>query len=264
MTSFRRLLVVAVTPLFLTALAGTPASAHGAMDNPVSRAVTRGVADWDNIRVADVDGRDRQLIPDGKLCSAGLEEFESLDVPDPDGPATKVSSGADFTFEYRETIPHKGTFRLYATKNGYDPSEPLSWSDLDAKPFLTATDPVSRNRSYSLDGKLPSGKTGRHVIYTIWQNSSTPDTYYSCSDVDFARAKSESAGESAGGAQASPTADTSAPLTTSEVAAPTTAAVSAASESTGDGSILPLAVTTTALLAAAIAIGWFLFRRRRA
>lgn len=26
------------------------------------------------------------------------------------------------------------------------------------------------------------------MIYTIWQNSDTPDTYYSCSDVDFAGA----------------------------------------------------------------------------
>ena len=30
---------------------------------------------------------------------------------------------------------------------------------------------------------MPSGRTGRHVMYVVWQTSSTPDTYYSCSDL---------------------------------------------------------------------------------
>jgi chitin-binding protein len=34
-------------------------------------------------------------------------------------------------------------------------------------------------------GRLPAELSGRHVIFAIWQNSSTPDTYYSCSDVIF-------------------------------------------------------------------------------
>lgn len=29
------------------------------------------------------------------------------------------------------------------------------------------------------------------MLYTVWQNSSTPDTYYSCSDVVFPEAKKE-------------------------------------------------------------------------
>jgi chitin-binding protein len=136
--------------------------------------------------VPNVAGRDREVIPDGKLCSGGLSAYKGLDLARADWPATRLTAGASFAFTYRETIPHKGTFRLYVTKDGYDPTRPLRWGDLESKPFLTATDPALTNSAYAMRGTLPAGKSGRHLIYTIWQNSNTPDTYYSCSDVIFA------------------------------------------------------------------------------
>jgi chitin-binding protein len=145
------------------------------------------VADWDNIRVPGVDGRDRQVVPDGKLCSGGLATFAGLDLPRTDWPTTRLRSGAAFTFAYKERIPHKGSFRIYVTKDGFDPKKPLRWADLETKPFLTATDPAISGGAYTMKGKLPV-KTGRHIIYTIWQTTSTPDTYYSCSDVVFTAA----------------------------------------------------------------------------
>jgi len=214
MSAHRTLAVVAaagIAPLLVTALAAAPAQAHGAPTNPVSRAAACGteggqaaqseacraaiavsgptaVAQWDNLRVADVAGRDREVIPDGQLCSGGINAFRGLDLPRPDWPATRLAAGKDYTFTYRGTIPHQGTFRLYVTNDNYDPRRPLSWSDLETQPFLRTTDPRFRGGSYRFAGTLPAGKTGRHVIYTIWQNSDTPDTYYSCSDVDFAGA----------------------------------------------------------------------------
>ena len=200
-------LLVAAAPLALAAAGARPAAAHGALDNPVSRVAAcrpagsasdsaacraavaasggRPFTDWDNLRLANVDGRDRQVVPDGELCSGGIARYRGLDLPRADWPATKLRAGARFTFRYRETIPHRGTFRLYVTRDGYDPTRPLRWSDLEAKPFLTVTDPPRKGEAYVFTGTLPRGKTGRHLIYTIWQNSSTPDTYYSCSDVDF-------------------------------------------------------------------------------
>ena len=38
------------------------------------------------------------------------------------------------TFRYKGTAPHKGSFELYVTKDGYDPTKPLKWSDLEPKP----------------------------------------------------------------------------------------------------------------------------------
>ncbi|MGP3923317.1 lytic polysaccharide monooxygenase auxiliary activity family 9 protein [Streptomyces sp. 8N616] len=205
--------LVGAAPILLTVLAGSPAHAHGAPTDPVSRVVacsplggrktqsaackaaaaTGGAsAAWDNLRVADVRGKDRQMIPDGKLCSAGLDAYKGLDLARADWPSTRLSAGANLALTYRSTIPHTGTFELYLTKNGYDPTQPLKWSDLEAEPFATATDPQLVDDAYRIKAKLPSDRTGRHLLYTIWRNSSTPDTYYSCSDVVFPRAKGSS------------------------------------------------------------------------
>jgi predicted carbohydrate-binding protein with CBM5 and CBM33 domain len=207
---WRRTLAVVATVALAGLASGVPADAHGAMATPVSRAVECGprggitaseaacvnaaaatpagaaaFAAWDNLRVPNVNGRDRQLIPDGKLCSGGLSQFAGLDLARIDWPATTLTAGAKFTFRYLTTIPHKGSFRLYVTKAGYSPTNPLRWSDLETKPFLTVTNPKIVSGAYTFTGRLPAGKSGRHVIYTIWQTTSTPDTYYSCSDVVF-------------------------------------------------------------------------------
>lgn len=197
---------LAVVAAFVLVI-GVPgvAGAHGAPAAPASRAFACGpagasaataacqaaialsgnFAGWDNIRVANVAGRDRTMIPDGKLCSGGLDRYRGLDLPRTDWPATALKPGAAYSFRYAATIAHPGTFRMYLTTPGYDPARPLRWADLDAEPFLTAANPPRRGDAYVIDGQVPAGRTGRHLIYTIWQNSGTPDTYYSCSDVDF-------------------------------------------------------------------------------
>ncbi|MET9390678.1 lytic polysaccharide monooxygenase [Streptomyces sp. NPDC006624] len=207
-TAHRAALAAAlVTPLLLPLWAAGPARAHGAPTDPVSRVVAcspeggeragsaacrAAVAAngtpftaWDNLRVANVNGRDRQAVPDGELCSGGLPAYRGLDLARADWPATRLSPGATLTMRYVSTIPHTGTFRMYLTKPGYDPAGPLSWSDLPTKPFAEVTDPALTDGAYRLRMTLPSDRTGRHVLYTVWQNSSTPDTYYSCSDVVF-------------------------------------------------------------------------------
>jgi predicted carbohydrate-binding protein with CBM5 and CBM33 domain len=193
----------------LSVAAASAAAAHGAPLNPVSRAAACGSEgehtktaacraaragsqgqwfdQWDNVRVAGVNGQDRDKIPDGKLCSGGIANFGGLDLPRSDWPSTTVRAGRAVTVRYRATIAHQGAFRMYITKDGYDPKRKLRWSDLASKPFVTAKDPRFNGSAYTFDGRLPKGKTGRHVILTIWQNSSTPDTYYSCSDVTFTK-----------------------------------------------------------------------------
>jgi chitin-binding protein len=211
-TAHRAALAAAlVTPLLLPLWAAEPARAHGAPTDPVSRVVAcspeggdragsaacrAAVAAngapftaWDNLRVANVDGRDRQVVPDGKLCSGGLPGYQGLDLARADWPATRMTPGETLTMRYVSTIPHTGTFRMYLTKPGYDPTGPLSWSDLPEKPFAEVTDPALTDGAYRLEATLPSDRTGRHVLYTVWQNSSTPDTYYSCSDVVFPEKK---------------------------------------------------------------------------
>ncbi|MET9869964.1 lytic polysaccharide monooxygenase, partial [Streptomyces sp. NPDC006386] len=194
-------------PLALTALAAPPAVAHGSMGDPVSRVSqcysegpespksaacgaavaaggTQALYDWNGIRIGDAAGRHRQLIPDGKLCSAGNEQFKGLDLARADWPATSVKSGAH-TFKYRVTAPHKGTFTVYLTKPGYDPAQPLAWHDLDLEhPVATATDPAATGGFYTFSGRLPE-RSGKHLLYAVWQRSDSPEAFYSCSDVSF-------------------------------------------------------------------------------
>jgi predicted carbohydrate-binding protein with CBM5 and CBM33 domain len=277
----RTAIAVSVTAVLASVMvAASPAQAHGATGAPVSRALECGplgaaaarsaacqaadavsggstpFADWDNLRVPDVNGQDRQKIPDGKLCSGGIASFKGLDLARSDWPTTNLTAGAAFTFQYRVTIAHKGSFRLYVTKAGYSPSRPLRWADLEATPFATATDPTIQNGSYLIKATLPAATTGRQLIYTIWQTTSTPDTYYSCSDVVFTGG---TAVAGAGSATSSP--PPAAILNGSpNAAAPSTVPVAAASRTTSIGLPLAALAGTVVLIGGVLALA---VRRRR-
>ncbi|WP_031486898.1 lytic polysaccharide monooxygenase [Streptomyces bicolor] len=247
------LAATAVTPLLLTVWAAGPAHAHGAPTDPVSRvyacspdggsasrsaACEAAVASngapftaWDNLRIANVNGRDRQIVPDGQLCSGGLPAYRGLDLARADWPSTRLTPGTALTMRYVSTIPHTGTFRLYLTKPGYDPTKPLTWSDLPERPFAEVKDPALTDGAYRISAKLPSDRSGRHVLYTVWQNSSTPDTYYSCSDVVFPErataapaptTEPRATASRAASSEAPSSPSTSAPTTPSSPAATTT------------------------------------------
>ncbi|MFF2778765.1 lytic polysaccharide monooxygenase [Streptomyces sp. NPDC058052] len=222
MTSRRTAAVLtASAAVALAGLAGAPAHAHGSMTDPVSRVAacyaegpespssaackaavaasgTQAFYDWNAVNIANAAGQHRQLIPDGKLCSAGNDKYRGLDLVRADWPASKLAAGKH-TFRYKGTAPHKGSFELYVTKDGYDPSKPLKWSDLEAKPFVTVTDPGMQNGDYVFEGTVPK-KSGRHLIYSIWQRSDSPEAFYTCSDVVF--------GADSGGAAPSASAPT--------------------------------------------------------
>ncbi|MEV5843818.1 lytic polysaccharide monooxygenase [Streptomyces sp. NPDC051985] len=251
-------------PLLLLFWAAGPAQAHGAPTDPISRvyacspsggsagtaackaaiaASGQNFVAWDNLRVADVNGRDRQVIPDGKLCSGNLAAYRGLDLARADWPATELTPGARLTMTYASTIAHTGTFKLYLTKPGYDPTKPLTWSELPAQPFAEVKDPPLTNGAYHFGATLPADRTGRQLLYTIWQNSSTSDTYYSCSDVVFTArkdAKKDTGGDAGkdGGATAGAkprASSTPTPSASKSGAAPagTTAAASPVSPKTG-------------------------------
>lgn len=191
----------------------SPAYAHGAPSTPISRTAacaSGGTATgsaackaarkanggtfgaFDNLRIAGVDGRDRDVVPDGQLCSGGLAPFRGLDIARDDFPATKVTAGQRLAVRYRTTIPHEGKFRVYLTRAGYDAGKKLTWDDLGGKPIATVVDPPVRDGAYTFSAKLPAGRTGRHILYIVWQTTNTPDTYYSCSDLVFPAAPAPS------------------------------------------------------------------------
>ncbi|MER6367575.1 lytic polysaccharide monooxygenase [Streptomyces mirabilis] len=302
--------VAVAAPLLLLTWAAGPAQAHGAPTDPVSRVVAcspeggsnTGTAAcraaiaangapftaWDNLRVAGVGGRDRQVIPDGQLCSGGLPAYKGLNLARADWPSTRMTPGATFTLSYSSTIPHTGTFKLYLSKPGYDPTKPLKWSDLPTKPFATATDPALVNGAYRIKATLPSDRTGRQMLYTIWQNTSTSDTYYSCSDVVFPAASGGGAGAPTTSSPArttptanrtaqrsqEPTATTATPGDRSPSPAPETTAATtevtapdhlapAADSSSGGSNTLPLVAGAGGAVAFLLTAGVAITLRRR-
>lgn len=211
-----------IAPLTLGLMTANTASGHGSMTDPVSRVSacfaegpespqsaackaaveaggTQALYDWNEVNIPDAAGKHKEIIPDGKLCSAGRDKYKGLDLPRADWPASEVTAG-DHSFSYKATAPHKGTFQLYMTSDSYDPSKPLKWSDLEAEPFAEVKDPKLENGSYVFDGKIPD-RSGRQLIYSVWQRSDSPEAFYTCSDVDFG------GGSSAGSGSGSETKD---------------------------------------------------------
>ncbi|MFF7186601.1 lytic polysaccharide monooxygenase [Streptomyces sp. NPDC008222] len=299
-----RTAAAAAVAVAVTLLPATPAFAHGAPTDPVSRvfacspegggrqstaacraAITANGAPftaWDNLRVADVNGRDRQVIPDGRLCSGGLPAYRGLDLARADWPSTRLTPGAALTMTYSSTIPHTGTFEMYLTKQGYDPTKPMAWSDLPAKPFAEVKDPPLRKGGYRIKATLPGDRSGHHVLYTIWRNTSTTDTYYSCSDVVFPASGASKAEEKkgpSGTSHTSATPGTPSPSRTpgtpgtsrapapspDEPAATVSGAPAAATvpRDGGGGPSMPLLAGGGAVVLAALAGGATLMLRRR-
>ncbi|MET9292902.1 lytic polysaccharide monooxygenase [Streptomyces sp. NPDC003077] len=177
-------------------LATGGASSHGYTDSPVSRQVlcakgtvkNCGEIQWEPQSVEGPKGFPARGPADGKICAGGNSRFAQLD--DPRGgnwPATKVSAGSSYTFTWRFTASHATTdFRYYITKDGWNPSKPLTRADLNLTPFLTV--PYNGQRPpYTLShpGTLPSGKTGKHLIVAVWTVADTANAFYACSDVEF-------------------------------------------------------------------------------
>jgi predicted carbohydrate-binding protein with CBM5 and CBM33 domain len=196
---------ITAAPLLVFAMPASQASAHGTMSDPPSRvytcktegpenpksdacraAVAAGGAqafyDWNEVSLLEAGGRHRQLIPDGKLCSAGREKYRGLDLARADWPAKRISPG-NLTVTYHASAPHANSnFEFYITRQGWNPTMPLRWSDLE--PVKTFN---NQNPSTFTNWTIPvRQRTGRHVIYSIWQRVvGSQEAFYTCSDVDF-------------------------------------------------------------------------------
>lgn len=119
-------------------------------------------------------------VPDGRLCSAGQARYAALDDP---GRWQAAVRGRLFTVVVTDR-PRLGAahLRVYLTKQGYDPTTtPLGWNHLE---LVTTTGRITNvdQVTFSLNAV---NRTGRHVIYTVWQAPDRDRAYYSCTDVVF-------------------------------------------------------------------------------
>ena len=67
-------------------------------------------------------------------------------------------------------------------RQGFDPlTERLTWGALE---LVTETGRQAPSNQYTAVVNAGS-RTGRHIVYTIWQASHLDQSYYGCSDVIF-------------------------------------------------------------------------------
>ena len=142
---------------------------------------------------SDGAGWMKGFIPGGELCGANatVYDFGGFDLARDDRPVTHLTAGATIRFRCNKWPAHPGWFRSHITKDTWAPSRPLSWDGLEPEPFDKVQDPPraggpgSENSDYLWNVKLPEDKTGRHIIYSVWQRSDSDETFYNCSDVVF-------------------------------------------------------------------------------
>ncbi|WP_051335928.1 lytic polysaccharide monooxygenase [Aquimarina latercula] len=143
---------------------------------------TQALYDWNEVARMDAGGMHMDIIMDGNLASAGRpDKYGGLDQVRNDWVATPVTPGP-LTVTWTNTAPHETLYyRVYITKADWTPDKPLTWDSLE---LLVETDPRPAASVDDIDVILPQ-RTGKHVLYSIWQRSLTAEAFYSTSDIDF-------------------------------------------------------------------------------
>ncbi|TDB75600.1 cellulose-binding protein, partial [Micromonospora sp. KC723] len=214
------LAVGAVVAMLLATALARPASAHGSVVDPASRnygcwqrwgsdhlnprmatedpmcwqawqAEPAAMWNWNGLFREGVAGNHQGAIPDGQLCSAGRSNSGRYNALDAVGAWKTTSVSNNFRVRLFDQASHGADYiRVYVTRQGFDAlSKPLAWSDLELVGQIGNT-PASQwtRESGGVSIQIPAnapGRTGRHIVYTIWQASHLDQSYYLCSDVEF-------------------------------------------------------------------------------
>ncbi|WP_433130876.1 lytic polysaccharide monooxygenase [Micromonospora sp. CA-240977] len=216
--------IAATSTLLLTTALNTmqaqPASAHGSVVDPPSRNYScwqRWGGDFQNPRMATEDpmcwqawqadpaamwnwnglfregvgGNHQAAVPNGQLCSGGRTQSPRYNSLDTIGAWKTTSVSNNFRLRFFDQASHGADYiRVYVTKQGFDAlTEPLGWDDLELAGQIGNTPASQWNPDTGgVSIQIPvnaSGRTGRHIVYTVWQASHLDQSYYLCSDVTF-------------------------------------------------------------------------------
>ncbi|UZN03556.1 lytic polysaccharide monooxygenase [Cellulomonas sp. S1-8] len=207
-----RLALAIPLALVATGVVATSASAHGSVTDPPTRNYScwerwgddhqnpamaqqdpmcwqafqtnpNTMWNWNGLYRENVGGRHEAVIPNGQLCSGGKTQnglYASLDTV---GNWTAKTVPTNFTLTLTDGAKHGADYlRIYVSKAGFNPTtEALGWDDLD---LVKETGRYGTTGLYQTDVNL-SGRSGRAVLFTIWQASHLDQPYYLCSDINI-------------------------------------------------------------------------------
>ncbi|MFJ6672053.1 lytic polysaccharide monooxygenase [Actinosynnema sp. NPDC091369] len=138
---------------------------------------------WNGLYRNGVGGNHQGALPNGQLCSGGLAESGRYRALDTVGAWNTTTKPRQFTLTITDQAKHGADYlRIYITRQGVNTATtPLRWSDLE---LVTSTGRYGTTGLYQAQVNAGS-RTGRHVVFTIWQASHMDQAYYLCSDVNF-------------------------------------------------------------------------------
>ncbi len=147
------------------------------------QADTNAMWNWNGLYRENVGGNHQAAIPDGQLCSAGRTQSGRYAAMDAIGNWRAADKPRNFSVNILDQALHGADYyKVYITRQGFDPlTQPLRWSDLELVAEVGRTPPTS-NTTIPVNA---GSRTGRHIVYTIWQASHLDQSYYFCSDVRF-------------------------------------------------------------------------------
>jgi predicted carbohydrate-binding protein with CBM5 and CBM33 domain len=219
----RGLIVVSAAVLLLTTAPANPAAAHGSVLDPATRnygcwarwgsdhlnpamqtqdpmcwgafqSNPNAMWNWNGLYQNNVGGNHQAAVPDGTLCSGGHAEGGRYDYLDTPGAWTPTSLSNSFQVRLFDQASHGADYIwVYVTRQGFDPAtQPLTWGALERVAVVGNT-PASQWQQVSspwagVQITIPAnapGRTGRHMVYTVWQASHMDQVYYLCGDVLF-------------------------------------------------------------------------------
>ncbi|MFC4035878.1 lytic polysaccharide monooxygenase [Streptomyces polygonati] len=178
----------------------------------VAQSGTTPLYNWFAVLDSNAGGRGQGYVPDGTICSAGNKspyDFSSYNAARDDWPRTHLTSGSTIQTQYSNWAAHPGTFRVYVTKQGWSPTTPLAWADLEQIGSSTnppaVGSPGTDGGHYYWDLALPANRTGNALIFIQWVRSDSNENFFSCSDIAFDGGHGEVTGIHNGGTSQPPT-----------------------------------------------------------
>lgn len=145
----------------------------------------------------------KRQIPDNKLCSAGDDDKDGLNLVSADWYRTDVTpNNGMMDVRIIGTAPHVPSFaKVFLTEPGFDPTtSPLTWDKL----VLIHTEQLTvakidwGNNLPALPGAsgyfqfkvpVPSGQTGKATLFVQWQRiDPAGEGFYNCSDINIVSA----------------------------------------------------------------------------
>nr|WP_239175373.1 lytic polysaccharide monooxygenase [Actinoplanes cyaneus] len=252
-----------VAALVVIATPSSPAAAHGNVLSPASRnygcferwgdkfqapematqdpmcyqawqADPQAMWNWNGLFREGVAGNHQAAIPDGQLCSAGKTQNGRYAAMDTIGDWKATNLANSFTLNLFDGARHGADYiRVYVSKPSYNPvTQALKWSDLDLVKEVPNTPAAqwTQQLSNGVQMDIPvsaAGRTGRAMVYTIWQASHLDQSYYFCSDVNFGGGGSSPSPSTSASASTSPSTSPSASTSPSTSTSPATGACAA-------------------------------------